>query len=137
MNLYIDCEWNDYKGDLISMALISSAGHEFYEVLYCDDPSSWVAKNVLPVLNKDCVGESEFKKKLSKFLMQFDAPVIIADWPEDIAMICDALIVAPGVSIEHPDIYFRIVRGIGSEGSEIPHNALADARAIMAMDVIV
>ena len=28
-NIYIDCEWNDFRGELISMALCAESGEEF------------------------------------------------------------------------------------------------------------
>jgi hypothetical protein len=52
MNIYIDCEYNGFNGSLISMALVTMDGQEFYEVLPCDCPDEWVAANVMPVLNK-------------------------------------------------------------------------------------
>ena len=33
MRIFIDCEWNGYRGELISVALCSDGGHEFYETL--------------------------------------------------------------------------------------------------------
>lgn len=33
MKLFIDCEFNEFGGDLLSMAIVSENGDEFYEVL--------------------------------------------------------------------------------------------------------
>ena len=49
-DLYLDCEWNDHGGDLISLALISPDGRSFYQALECTSPSPWVAKNVIPYI---------------------------------------------------------------------------------------
>ena len=55
MALYLDTEFNGFKGELISLALFNVDGNHFYEVLelpadYCVHP--WVKANVVPVLNK-------------------------------------------------------------------------------------
>ena len=129
MNIFIDCEWNSFGGELISMALVAENGQEFYEVLGCDNPHPWVAENVMPILNKDAIGIDEFKKKLRRFLMQFDSVNIVADWPEDIKHFCDALIVGAGMRMDTPALSMQIVR-IEAE-SALPHNALEDARGIL------
>jgi hypothetical protein len=128
MNLFLDCEFNEFKGELISMALVSEAGHEFYEVLPCEKPKDWVKLNVIPILNKDPVDIHVFQYKLQKFLMQFDSINIIADWPEDIKHFCDTLITDPGSRLDTPPLTMAIYRV--DTVSELPHNALEDARAI-------
>ena len=132
MNLYIDCEWNGYHRDLISMALVSPEGHEFYEVLPYGhmDLRPWVAKNVIPVLGKNpLLFSGALQGRLRDFLAQFYRIHIIADWPEDIARFCDALIIGPGLRIETPHLTFEVIR-VDTE-SKVPHNALEDARALM------
>jgi hypothetical protein len=42
---YLDCEFNGYKGDLISLALVIDDNNYFYEVLGCPNPVPWVAEN--------------------------------------------------------------------------------------------
>ncbi len=50
--VFIDCEFNSFKGALISMALVAMDGRE----LYCQVPiprhsiHPWVAENVVPVI---------------------------------------------------------------------------------------
>lgn len=52
MNLYIDCEFNGFGGQLISMALVAEDGTEFYEVVpLLEEVTPWVAEHVMPVLN--------------------------------------------------------------------------------------
>ena len=63
MILFIDCEFNEFKGELISMALVSEDGKEFYEVLPCKNPGDWVKENVLPILNKSSVNLIKMIKK--------------------------------------------------------------------------
>ncbi len=129
MNIYIDCEWNGYRGDLISMALVADNGEEFYEVLPCSTPVQWIAENVMPILNKEPITATTFTVKLGNFLNQFDRVHVIADWPEDIERFCRQLILDAGMCINTPPLTMEIVR-INSE-SKLPHNALEDARDLM------
>lgn len=117
-------------GELISLALVSELGQEFYQVLDCANPEPWVAEHVIPVLEKDSVTRSELQTLLQNFLFQFDDITIIADWPDDIKYFCEALITGPGVALNHPPIRFVLDRTLSSEDSKVPHNALHDARAI-------
>ena len=128
MNLYLDCEFNEFKGALISMALASEDGHEWYEVVPCETPGSWVAANVIPILGKPPISVAELSRSLHGFLSQFDAVHIVADWPEDIAHFCTALIVGPGMRIDTPPLTMEVLRVDAT--SAMPHNALADARGI-------
>jgi hypothetical protein len=126
--LFIDCEWNDYLGDLISMALVGEDGREWYEVLECRDPSSWVAENVMPKLGKQPTTMEHMRKSLCEFLSVYKAVTIIADWPEDIERFCRFLVIGPGLRLDTPDLRFHVWRGLEGESAK-PHNALEDARA--------
>lgn len=130
MKLYIDGEWNSYKGELISMALVSPEGHRWYEVIegaFNIDP--WVAENVMPKLGKEAIPYRKFQESLGAFLNQFDTVHVIADWPEDLARFCDALITGPGERIDTPNITLEIIRV--DSVSNNPHNALSDAICFM------
>ena len=129
MNIYIDCEYNGFYGSLISMALVTMDGQEFYEVLPCDCPDEWVAANVMPVLNKEEISYDLFQTKLQNFLMRCDTIHIIADWPEDISHFCNALLTGPGTRLITPRLTMEVRRDLHGD-SKIPHNALEDARAI-------
>lgn len=128
MRIFIDCEWNGARGDLISMALCAENGDEWYEVLPCSAPVPWVAANVLPILDKAYVSRSAFRNSLARWLSQFDAVHIIADWPEDVAYFCSALITGPGTRLDTPPLTMEVVRV--DAPSKVPHNALWDARGI-------
>ena len=133
MRLWLDTEFNDFKGALISMALVADDGREWYEVLPCESPSPWVADNVMPVLYKKPLKDARaLSDSLFMFLVQFETVLVVADWPEDISHFCNALIVGPGERIDTPRLSFELWRGLPntSEISEIPHNALEDARAL-------
>jgi hypothetical protein len=129
MNIYIDCEYNGFGGNLISMALVSVDGQEFYEVLKCAKPVEWVAVNVMPILNKEPVSTSLFQHKLQNFLMQYNNVHIIADWPEDISHFCSALLTGPGTRLNTPLLTMEVRRDLHGD-SRLPHNALEDARGI-------
>lgn len=128
MKIYIDCEFNDYRGELISMALIDETGREWYEVLRCDDPSDWVYKNVMPLLDKAPIRLWAFQNELERWLEDYDSIHIVADWPEDLQHFCWALITGPGERIDTPPLTMEVVRI--ETLSDVPHNALADAHAI-------
>lgn len=129
MRIWIDTEFNGFGGDLISMALVSESGSIFYESLGCDVPVEWVAKNVMPCIAKQPISLNEFWEKLGNYLNQWDELHIIADWPEDIAHFCRALITGPGTAIPYTgSLTFEIDDSLVAE-SAIPHNALADAVA--------
>lgn len=128
MKLYIDTEFNGFEGELISMALVSEDGKEYYENLGCESPVPWVEDNVMPILNKPPVSKAIAQGILQNFLIQWDEVCIVADWPEDIAHFCQFLIVGPGSMMNTPKLTFDIQKV--SAGSELPHNALSDAHGI-------
>jgi hypothetical protein len=60
-------------------------------------------------------------------------PLIVADWPEDVALFNALLVTGPGLMAEVPEITFRLVQlpGFSTAAiSKVPHNALHDARAL-------
>lgn len=130
--LYIDCEWNEFGGDLISMALVGH-GVEWYEVFPCKKPGAWVAEHVIPILGKAPIEKAQGQASLQAFLAQVvgssRAIEIVADWPEDISYFCDFLITGPGKCIKTPPLVFHLCRVDST--SAVPHNALEDARGIM------
>jgi hypothetical protein len=130
IKIFIDTEFNEFQGELISMALVTESGYEFYEVLECKNPGPWVTEHVMPILEKDTVSKEVFVEKLQYFLSHYDSISIIADWPDDIRYFCESLITGPGMAISHPPITFILDRTLSSGDSKVPHNALHDARAI-------
>jgi len=128
MRLFLDCEFNEFQGALISMALVAEDGREFYEAVPCDNPGSWVAQHVIPILQIEPVPLHVFRIRLCRWLSQFESIHVVADWPEDIAHFCSALITAPGCRMSTPPLTMEVFR-IDAE-SNLPHNALADAHGI-------
>jgi hypothetical protein len=135
MKIYIDTEFNEFGGELISMALVADDGQEFYEVLACPVPGAWVSEHVMPFLEKPVVSKYVFQDALFKFLDQYQHIHIIADWADDLKYFCESLILGPGISMGHPPITMELCRDLSSDTSAVPHNALHDARAIQMADL--
>jgi hypothetical protein len=134
MNIYIDCEFNEFRGALISMALVAQDGREFYGVLHCADPGPWVKEHVLPVLVELPMSYDCFQSELTEYLAQFERVNIVADWPEDIAHFCASLITGPGYRMATPPLTMEVRRDLDAV-SKLPHNALEDARAIRLLAI--
>lgn len=136
MKLYLDCEFNGFRGELISIALVSACGTCFYRIVSdtIERPTQWVSEHVIPLLESYCGmcargTRSEIRSDLEVFLAQFDSIHVVADWPEDIMHFCKLLLTdVPGHRINTPPLTMEIVRVDCS--SELPHNALADAIGI-------
>lgn len=140
MKFYLDCEFNGFGGELISLALVSEdLEKRFYKVLPYEhmqlDP--WVAKHVIPVLHrKPTSSRSAFSNDLSHFLLEYAVKneiTIVADWPEDIRYLCESLIIGPGRMVNSPNITFildRVTLVNTANYSLVPHNALEDAIAL-------
>jgi hypothetical protein len=133
MRLWIDTEFNEFKGGLISLGLVDESGRIFYEVLHCGNPGPWVAANVIPRLGQAPIPLLELQGRLWRFLGRYDSIHVIADWPEDIKHFCDALILGPGQRIDTPPLTMEVRRDLDSSKSAVPHNALYDALAIRSM----
>lgn len=132
MKLFIDTEFNEYKGELISMALVAEDGREWYGVRFCDAPGWWVGEHVMPHLNQAPERDSDLRSSLAAFLGGFESIHIVSDWPGDIAHFCNFLEYRPGDRIGPDTMTFEVHRDLPDTAttSAIPHNALEDARAI-------
>ena len=129
MDVYIDCEWNGFGGELISIGMCSESGDEFYEVMELPcEIDDWVDENVIPILNKAPIKKMELQRLMEHWLSRFPTINIIADWPEDVQWFCRMLIIGPGLRIPTPPLSMEILRV--DAPSEMPHNAIADARGI-------
>lgn len=141
LRYFLDTEYNGWGGALISLALVPEEGEELYLVLECDFPlEAWVQRHVVPYL--DCVPEGLKSPRMSRidaarliahYLAGDPHPEIIADWPEDIALMSALLVTGPAMKAEVPALTFRYVPLPGfstAASSAVPHNALHDARAL-------
>lgn len=162
MRYFLDTEYNGWRGELLSLALVpEDRGEEFYITIDVKaELEAWVQENVVPYLNMvpahlrpPRLSRDGAARELSAWLMreqethffaQEQAAVqmeILADWPEDISQICNLLMIGPGLCVDIPQVSFRLLRIPGfstAANSKVPHNALHDARAlrdhVLAMD---
>ncbi len=142
MRYYLDTEFNGFGGELISLALVPEYGdQEYYAVLPLPEVlHPWVARNVVPYLNAVPPGLNngptsrlEAATEIAHYLSGDDAPVIVADWPDDIAYFCALLVTGEGDMAPVGSLRFEFVSSPGFSTaaiSEVPHNALHDARAL-------
>ncbi|MGI8706430.1 MAG: hypothetical protein ACR2JJ_11675 [Sphingomicrobium sp.] len=138
---FLDTEYNGIGGALISLALVPDDGDELYLTLETGEPLvEWVEKHVVPYL--DTVPEQlgcprlarrDAAHALEQYLKGDDDPLIVADWPEDVAQFCDLMITGQGEMLDLRYLTFRLVPLSGfstAVNSKVPHNALHDARAL-------
>lgn len=130
MRLFVDTEFNGFGGALMSMAIVSEDGREWYEVLPLPDRvEPWVAENVVPHLGKEPIDPVEFRLSLHRWLGQFDRPCVVADWYADLVHFF-----AMFAGRDHTEsVMFPCTSALidlDRYDSAIPHNALSDARAI-------
>lgn len=137
MKLFLDTEFNGFGGELISLALVSENGWEFYQVKTKPGKlNSWVQAHVIPFLAIDGhdgkpVGDDIFSDLLAHYLLQFPNAEIIADWPADIEHLCAALTYqGERAGWRIPGEFKFILKRVSGIKPEIPHNALSDARAL-------
>jgi hypothetical protein len=72
-------------------------------------------------------------KRLAAYLTRDLEPVVIADWPEDIAQLALLMITGPGYRMPLPRLIFELVDLPLFDSavlSEVPHNACWDAIAL-------
>lgn len=142
MRYFLDTEFNGYGGELISLGLVPEHGdQEFYVLLPLPETlHPWVQRHVVPYLGAvppglDCGTKSrlEAAAELAGYLSQDDDPVIIADWPDDIAYFCSLIVTGAGEMAPTGSLRFEFVSSPGFSTaaiSKVPHNALHDARAL-------
>lgn len=136
MRIYIDTEFNGLGGSLISLALVSENGDEWYEVLPLFDRhmpiNPWVKEHVMPLLNKEPVDLNYFISSLGDFLGKFADIEIIGDWPADFEHL-SAVLSHYGARRDFTmpfEYRMTFIKGSPDIKPEIPHNALSDARAL-------
>jgi hypothetical protein len=141
LRYFLDTEYNGWGGALLSLALVPDDGEELYLTLEHERPlEDWVERHVVPYL--DMVPDSLTLPRMSRtdaaraiahYLAGDPEPLIVADWPEDIAYFNALLVTAPGAMAEVPGLtfQFRPLAGFSTAAnSKVPHNALHDARSL-------
>lgn len=135
--VWLDCEFNGFGGELVSMGMVAADGSEWYETVGCKAPTPWVKEHVLPFLNKAVVSYPELQLGLYEFLRRYKEVNIVADWPEDFLHLNRALLLGNGRMLNVPVLTMTLKPDLPpvSRISTIPHNALEDARALMRLDL--
>lgn len=131
MRAFLDCEFL-WRGDLLSMGIVTDDGREWYEVIEPPPDISlfpWVVTNILSVADKEPVHPEVFRLSLHAFLSSLSSIEIIADWPADLAHFFSMLAGREEGSALVIPVIARIVPKQNLVSS-IPHNALSDARAL-------
>lgn len=135
MRYYLDAEFNGFGGQLISLALVPQDLDTlpFYEALECIDPEPWVVAHILPVLRTTPISRPAMITKLGSYLRTDPEPVMVSDWPEDIAHLALLMVTGPGYRLASPRVIFELLDLplFDSETlSKVPHNACHDATAL-------
>jgi hypothetical protein len=138
---FLDTEYNGIGGALLSLALVPDDGDELYLTFQAAEPLlEWVERHVAPYLDSvpeqlSCprLTRDDAAHALERYLGHDDEPVIVADWPEDIAHFCNLMVTGPGDMVEVRHVTFRLAPMSNfstAANSKVPHNALHDARAL-------
>lgn len=143
MHYYLDTEFNEFGGDLISLALVRDDGESLYVVFpsYQGATGEWVAANVLPIVPSVpafveiivCEDHADGSIELARFLKGDPAPCIVTDWPDDVRWLCQLLITGPGQMIGIPSATFEMRRVDAYPTTltgAVQHNAWWDAMAL-------
>ena len=137
MRYFLDAEFNGFGGDLVSLALVPETEGlaPFHAALDCPAPTAWVAEHVLPVLDVAAMPRAAVVDRFAAYLIDDPEPLLVADWPEDIAHAALLLISGPGRMKPVSGMRFELVDPllVGSRiVSQVPHNAYHDALALRA-----
>jgi hypothetical protein len=137
MRYYLDCEFDGFGGELLTLALVSEKGSELYfylEESEARDP--WVRQNVVPVMLIEPIQVLDRPgagRAIAELMDGDDDPEVIADYPTDFQHFCDCLVIGPNQLASIWNLRMRLERG-QSYPTDLPgavqHNALWDARAL-------
>lgn len=130
---YLDTEFNGHGGQLISLALVSVTARWYGVVELPHKIEPWVAINVIPVLGDvKPLPYKAFKAEFQRFLSKLRCPTIICDWYAD-AMHFLALLEGHDYasSLDFECKIHVLKTPPVSYSSKLPHNAEADAEALM------
>lgn len=149
MKVFLDCEFTQLNRDtkLISLALVSEAGREYYveltDTYLVGDCSDFVIQNVLPQLNLPLHGQTmvEAQTSLLAFLSNLEGPLEICsdapDWDWD--FFCQLAYVNhrwPAHVTNRATNLIMLFRHLEADDignvtlPELPHHALLDARLL-------
>ncbi|ACT58984.1 hypothetical protein [Hirschia baltica] len=147
MRYFVDCEFNSFGGEIISIAIAPEHGTPLYLALpkaeintlvSSDKIDPWVADYVLPVISANGLSPTHMDRaqwgmELQRLLRGDNNIIFVADWPEDISHLMNIMMISPGSMINLPsfnvemrrvDAYFTNLEGA------VRHNALWDALSL-------
>jgi hypothetical protein len=141
---YLDTEFNEFGGELISLALVREDGESIYLVYPdLDQYGPWVTVNVVPILwdipsplpgmAYKLKTHEEGARHIAGFIGTDVEPVIITDWPDDIKYFCQAITLGPGMIVGIRNIIFQMLRVNAYPTTlkdAVQHNAWHDAMAL-------
>lgn len=150
MKLFLDCEFTQLNREtkLISLALVSEAGDEFYveltDTYRVEECSDFVIQHVLPQLNQHRYGMSlvDAQAALRVFLCSFESKLleVCSDAPEwDWDFFCQLAYVNhkwPSFVVNRPTNLIHLFRHFEAVDigdvmlPDLPHHALLDARIL-------
>jgi hypothetical protein len=144
-SLYLDCEFNGFGGDLISLALVGgdrdTAFYVAVDTLLGIDLKPWVAENVIPVIGSgrqppEYCGLTEMSDSLVALLLSRAGPSrmleVVADHPADFVHLAKLLDFWSSRN-DFQSLPFCLCMSLIKSGeldSKVPHNALEDALAL-------
>lgn len=135
MRYFIDAEFNGFGGELISIAAVpeEDSAPPFYEAVHCPSPSEWARARILPVMQTAPQPRAEIARLFSDYLSGDAMPLIVADWPEDIAHAAALLTDGKGGRLALIEVRFQLLSPSEfspAKLSRVPHNAYYDALAL-------
>lgn len=141
MRYFLDTEFNGFGGALISLALVREDGESLYLIYGLPDaPTAFVRDQVAPKLNSvppeiaiRRVDQMQGAAAIEAFLHPDSAPEVIADWPDDIRLFCQALMIRPGLTVGIDRLRLEIHRVVPYPTAlqdAVEHNAWWDAMAL-------
>ena len=144
MRYFLDTEFNEFGGELISLALVREDGESLYLVYPdLDNYGAWVKENVVPIIWSipsplpgmayKVASAEEGARRIAEFIGTDIEPVIITDWPDDIKYFCQAIITGPGMMVGLNNLIFQMLRVNAyptTLENAVQHNAWWDAKAL-------
>lgn len=131
--LFLDTEFNGHGGVLISIALASTDGDEFYEVVKVPNIRHlhpWVAANVVPKLDKAPIGIEAVRSGLFRFLQERPGEPIFADWPADFVHLLNLFAKPDNPEQSYcPNLTMYLLHNVDYPHVK-NHNALFDAKSL-------
>src|SRR3546814_19447143 len=76
-----------------------------------------------------CSSDLQAARHIGEYLANDSDPMIVADWPDDLAYFCHLLVTGPGEMIAIGGLRLELINGSGFSAAanrQIPHKALHD-----------